>query len=67
MTTSDTLIKYYEKDEETGEMIPVRYMTPAEVEERDSLNIANTASALRARVVAELAKENGHGGQSTAT
>lgn len=37
----------------------VHYMTPAEIDERDALNVANTATALRARVIAELAKENG--------
>lgn len=69
METADTLIKSYETidvlDENgkpTGERlhnVPVRYMSPEEIKERDALNIANTASALRARVVAELAKSNG--------
>ena len=38
---------------------PIRYMNPEEMEERYALNIANTASALRARVIAELAERNG--------
>jgi len=75
MDTSDPLIKSYEtvdvRDENgklTGEQlhnVPIRYMDAAETKERLDLNIANTASALRARVVAELAKENGHGDSST--
>jgi len=75
--TTDTLIKSYETvnvlDENgkpTGEQlhnVPVRYMSPAEIKEREALNIANTASALRARVVAELAKSNGSNNGVTTT
>lgn len=40
--------------------VRVRVMSPLEIKQRLDLNVANTASALRARVVAELAKSNGH-------
>lgn len=53
MESIDPLIK------EHDEHGPIRYMSAAEIKERDALYIANTASALRARVVAELAKANG--------
>lgn len=55
---NDPLIKDHD---ENG---PIRYMSSAEVKEREALNIANTASALRARVIAELAKGNGGSGNN---
>lgn len=64
---NDPLIKHYDKDPDTGEMIPVRYMTEDEVKEREALNVANTASALRARVLKELAGRNGHGSNGTSS
>lgn len=54
MATSDDLIKGY--DEEG----PIRYMSPEEIKEREALRYANTSSNLRARVLVELAKRNGH-------
>lgn len=39
---------------------PVYFMNAAEIKERFDLNIANTASNLRARVLSELSKQNGH-------
>lgn len=45
--------------------VRIRVMSPLEIKQRLDLNVANTASALRARVVAELAKSNGHGHLST--
>lgn len=39
---------------------PRRVMQPSEIKERLELNTKNTASAQRARVIAELAKTNGH-------
>lgn len=59
MTPSDPLIKGYACDKDTHEEHPIRFMTPEEIKERDALNYANTASALRQRVVAELARANG--------
>ncbi len=41
-----------------------RWMTPEEVEERATLNVANTATALRRRVASELARTNGTGPSS---
>lgn len=38
----------------------VRVMSPFEIKQRLDLNVANTASALRAKVVAEQARTNGH-------
>lgn len=43
----------------------IRVMTPQQIKERDSLNVANTTGALRARVVSELAKANGHSTKPT--
>lgn len=48
--------------DETGEAIGqerVRVMSPFEIKQRAELNVANTASNLRARVVAEVNKSNG--------
>jgi hypothetical protein len=69
---TDNLIKHYEKavDEETGEerIIPVRYMNAAEIKEREDMYIANTASALRRKVLDHLAGTNGsNGGNGTIT
>lgn len=61
--TTDTLIKRFTEtidDEGHVIMVPLRYMDEDEVEERLQLNIANTTSAHRARVVKELSKTNGH-------
>jgi hypothetical protein len=60
-TPSDTLFKYWLMDlgDEEPRLQAVHYMTPQEITERDALNVANTATALRARVIAELARENG--------
>ena len=38
---------------------PIIVMSPEDIKHRDALNIANTASAKRAAVVAELIKTNG--------
>lgn len=49
-------------DPETGDCIGqerVRAMSPFEIKQRQELNVANTASAMRARVVAEQSKTNG--------
>jgi len=40
---------------------PLRIMTKEQILERQELNRANTAPALRARVLKELAKQNGEG------
>jgi len=64
MKATDTLIKHYDRDDETGEMIPRRFMNADEIKEREQLQVANTASAKRKAVVEELAKRgsasNGH-------
>lgn len=54
--SDDPLVKEYDKD--TGE--PIHYMNLDEIKERADLNIANTATALRAKVIAHLAKANGN-------
>lgn len=54
MATDDPLIKGFD---EKG---PIRYMNADEIKERDALQIANTATNLRARVLSELSKMNGH-------
>jgi len=61
MSSSETLIKYWTMDlgEEEPELKAFRYMTIEEIAEREALNFANTATTLRERVVAELAKANG--------
>lgn len=68
METTDTITKEYVEGfgmitDENGEVIgqeKIRSMSPFETKEREQLNIKNTASAMRARVVAEQAKSNGH-------
>lgn len=55
----DDLIKGYACDVSTQEEFPIRGMNADEVKLRNELNIDNTASALRARVIADLAKTNG--------
>lgn len=51
---SDSLIKDHDEDG------PIRFMSPEEVLERAELNIKNTTESLRARVLTELSKSNGH-------
>lgn len=51
-------------NEETGEPIVIKAMTPAEIKERNDLNIKNTATAARQRVLAHLSKTNGVGRKS---
>jgi hypothetical protein len=46
-------------EDEDGEPITRRVMTADEIRERLDLNIANTASALRRRVLEALAEKNG--------
>ena len=46
-------------DEETGEPIVIKAMTPAEILERQELNVKNTATAARQRVLEHLRKTNG--------
>jgi hypothetical protein len=58
MRTTDTITRQWVEWEDRCEQY--RIMTPAEIEERGNLNIANTASAQRARVIAEQSKGNGH-------
>jgi len=45
--------------DEDGEPIMLRVMTAEEIRERDALNVANTASALRQRTLEYLAQHNG--------
>lgn len=69
MADTDPLVKGYadwiDDNDVLHENMPIRYMNEDEIKERQDLNVANTASAQRARVVAELAKTNGHSGNSS--
>jgi len=58
---SDPLVKGFACDVQTHEEFPIRVMNEQELRERLELNISNTTSKLRARVIAETAKDNGHG------
>ena len=69
--TTDTITKkivegfgLVEHEDTPGVVIQesIRVMTPEEIKERDALNIANTASAVRKRVLQYHAKHNGKGG-----
>jgi hypothetical protein len=60
--TTDTLGKEWQRNEETGEFYQVRWMNEQETQERLELNVANTSSSLRQRVIDHLAGSNGHGG-----
>lgn len=57
---SDMEYKCVYVDPETGEPTIVKVMTKAEIEERLDLNIKNTATAGRQRVLEQLSKQNGH-------
>ena len=59
-----SLIKGYACDVESRKEYPIRAMDEREVNERLELNISNTSSKLRARVIANTAKTNGHGSMS---
>lgn len=50
----------YDENGDVIRQVRVRNMSPFEIKERLDMNIANTASALRAKVVAEQTKTNGH-------
>jgi hypothetical protein len=53
--------KGYYCDVESHEELPILVMDANEILERTNLNVANTASSLRRRVLEHLAKSNGHG------
>lgn len=58
------LIKGYYCDVSSRKEYPIRAMNADETLERLEMNIGNTTSKLRAHVIAELAKANGHGSMS---
>jgi len=45
--------------------LPILIMDADEIKEREALNVANTASSLRRKIIAESSKSNGHGPAST--
>lgn len=53
----------YDKEGNAVKQHKIRVMSPLEIKQRLEQNQANTASALRARVVAYNVKSNGHSGR----
>jgi len=55
---------YYCRVSDRAEL-PILIMDADEIKEREALYVANTASSLRRKVIAESSKSNGHGPAST--